>query len=168
MAASPALLSIAAGGSGGSTITTSVSGGFNSPVSLSASGLPPGATASFSPLSIASPGSGSSAMTIAVGASTAAGTYNLQVNGSGGSLARSTPLSLTVTPGGGGGTTTQILANEGFENGSANPSPWVVTAGVIDNNTSQEASHGGSWKAWMNGYGTTHTDTLYQQAIIPS
>src|SRR5207302_3593488 len=93
MAASPALLSIAAGGSGGSTITTSVSGGFNSPVSLSASGLPPGTTASFSPLSIASPGSGSSAMTIAAGASTAAGTYNLQVNGGGGSLARSTPLS---------------------------------------------------------------------------
>src|SRR3712207_1475966 len=61
----------------------------------------------------------------------------------------------------------QLLGNPGFENGSASPAPWVPTAGVIDSTASQPA-HGGVWKAWLNGYGTTHTDTLYQQITIPS
>ncbi|MBV8859547.1 MAG: hypothetical protein JOZ02_21625 [Acidobacteria bacterium] len=62
---------------------------------------------------------------------------------------------------------TQLLGNPGFENGSASPAPWVPTAGVIDSSAS-EPPHGGAWKAWLNGYGTTHTDTLYQQVAIPS
>src|SRR5256714_4262242 len=63
--------------------------------------------------------------------------------------------------------TTQLLGNPGFENGSANPAPWVPTAGVIDSSTG-EAPHSGAWKAWLDGYGTTHTDTLSQQVTIPS
>ncbi|HEX9082000.1 MAG TPA: Ig-like domain-containing protein, partial [Holophagaceae bacterium] len=63
----------------------------------------------------------------------------------------------------GGGTTTQILGNPGFETGTA--SPWVASSGVLDNGTS-EAAHSGSWKAWMDGYGSSHTDTLYQQVAI--
>ena len=43
---SPTSMSLVQGTSGNSTITTSVSGGFNSAISLSASGLPSGATAS--------------------------------------------------------------------------------------------------------------------------
>lgn len=62
---------------------------------------------------------------------------------------------------------TQLLGNPGFENGSASPAPWVTTPGVIDSSAS-EAPHGGSWKAWLNGYGTTHTDTLYQQVAVPA
>ncbi len=38
---------------------------------------------------------------------------------------------------------------------------------MVDNSTG-EAAHAGSWKAWMNGYGTTHTDTLSQSVSIPS
>jgi hypothetical protein len=38
---------------------------------------------------------------------------------------------------------------------------------VIDN-SSYEAAHSGSWKAWLNGWGVVHTDTLYQQVAIPS
>ena len=60
---------------------------------------------------------------------------------------------------------TQLLGNPGFETGTA--SPWVTTAGVIDSTASQPA-HTGAWKAWLNGYGTAHTDTLYQQVTIPS
>ena len=67
---------------------------------------------------------------------------------------------------GGGGTPSQLLGNPGFENG-ANAAPWSVTAGVIDNSTGQPA-HSGSWKAWLDGYGTAHTDTLAQTAAIPS
>src|SRR5436305_8523626 len=63
--------------------------------------------------------------------------------------------------------TTQLLGNPGFENGSANPAPWVPTTGVIDSSTG-EAPHTGAWKAWLDGYGTTHTDTLSQQVSIPS
>src|SRR5437667_7732399 len=47
MAASPASLTLPQGTSGTSTISTTVSGGFNSAIALSASGLPTGATASF-------------------------------------------------------------------------------------------------------------------------
>jgi hypothetical protein len=59
---------------------------------------------------------------------------------------------------------TQLIANGGFESGAAN---WTATAGVITNGTGQ-AARTGTWKAWLNGYGATHTDTLYQQVAIPS
>ena len=50
---------------------------------------------------------------------------------------------------------------------SRTASPWTASAGVIDSSTSQPA-HGGAWKAWLNGYGTTHTDTLSQTVTLPS
>ncbi|HMC71166.1 MAG TPA: S8 family serine peptidase, partial [Mycobacteriales bacterium] len=59
----------------------------------------------------------------------------------------------------------QLLGNPGFETGTA--APWVATAGVIDSSAS-EAAHGGAWKAWLDGYGTTHTDSIYQDVTIPS
>ena len=31
-----------------------------------------------------------------------------------------------------------------------------------------EPAHSGSWKAWLDGYGTTHTDTLTQSVTIPA
>jgi len=58
----------------------------------------------------------------------------------------------------------QLLLNPGFESGAVN---WTQTSGVIDNSTG-EAAHGGSWKAWLDGYGATHTDSLYQDVTIPS
>jgi hypothetical protein len=38
---------------------------------------------------------------------------------------------------------------------------------VVDN-TAGQAAHGGTWKAWLNGYGSTHTDTLSQSVTIPA
>ena len=35
--------------------------------------------------------------------------------------------------------------------------PWTATTGVIDDDA--RAAHTGTWKAWLDGYGTTHTDT---------
>jgi len=64
----------------------------------------------------------------------------------------------TPTPGG-----SQLLLNPGFESGNVN---WVTTAGVISN--SGRTPHSGSWFAWLDGYGTTHTDSCYQQIAIPS
>jgi subtilisin family serine protease len=64
-----------------------------------------------------------------------------------------------------GCTAGQLLGNPGFETGSA--APWSATAGVIDNWAGQPA-HSGSWKAWLDGYGTTHTDTLSQVVTLPT
>jgi subtilisin family serine protease len=59
---------------------------------------------------------------------------------------------------------TELLLNRGFESGNVT---WVATAGVITNSTGQ-TPRTGSWYAWLDGYGTTHTDTLYQQITVPS
>ena len=45
--------------------------------------------------------------------------------------------------------------------------PWSASAGVIDN-TSCQPAHSGTWKAWLDGYGSTHTDTLSQSVAIPA
>jgi hypothetical protein len=42
-----------------------------------------------------------------------------------------------------------------------------LTTGVI-NNSASEPPHSGVWDAWMNGYGTTHTDSSTQTVTIPS
>jgi len=64
------------------------------------------------------------------------------------------------------GATQQLLGNPGFENGSS-AAPWVPSAGVISNDPA-EPSHSGSWDAWLDGYGTSHTDTLSQTVTIPA
>ncbi|WP_314220590.1 M4 family metallopeptidase [Streptomyces zaehneri] len=66
--------------------------------------------------------------------------------------------------GGGSCTATQLLGNAGFESGSTT---WTTTSGVITNSSSQ-AARTGSYKAWLDGYGSTHTDTLSQSVTIPS
>ncbi len=166
LSASPSALTISPGNSGASTITATTSGSFNSSIALSASGLPAGGTASFNPSSIGAPGAGSSSLTISVGALTVAGTYNISIAGAGGGTNHSINIALTVSSS--GGATQQLLGNAGFENGSTNQAPWSVTSGVIDNNSTSEPAHSGSWKAWLDGYGSAHTDTLMQQISIPA
>lgn len=162
----------AGGSTGGNTVTVSNPGSrtttVNTAASLqiqatdsaggqtltySATGLPPG-------LSI------SSSTGLISGTPTSAGTYNVTAtakdttNASG-----STSFTWTVTPVSGGCTPGQLLGNAGFETGSA--SPWTASSGVVDNG-SGEAAHSGSWKAWLNGYGSTHTDSLSQSVTIPA
>jgi PKD repeat protein len=64
----------------------------------------------------------------------------------------------------GGCASEQLLGNPGFETGTA--APWSASSGII-NNSSSEPPHSGSWDAWLDGYGTTHTDTLSQPISIP-
>lgn len=71
----------------------------------------------------------------------------------------------TPPPGGDTGCTGQKIGNPGFETGSA--APWTSSAGVVDASTSQ-AARSGSWKAWLNGYGSARTDTLTQSVTIPA
>jgi Zn-dependent metalloprotease len=66
-----------------------------------------------------------------------------------------------------GGTTpptgTNKIANPGFESGAAS---WTQSTGVITNDPTKV--HGGAWLGWLDGYGTTHTDTLSQAVTIPA
>lgn len=95
LSASPASVSIAPGGNGSSTITSSVGGGFDSSISLSASGGPTGTGFTFNPTSIT--GAGTSSLGITVPSGATPGTYSITVTGTSGSLVETTTVSLTVT-----------------------------------------------------------------------
>jgi kumamolisin len=97
ISASPTSLSVVQGNTGTSTITTGVSGGFNSAIALSATGAPSGVTVGFSPSSIGAPGSGTSTATFTVASNATPGTYSITITGTGGGLTQSTTVSLTVT-----------------------------------------------------------------------
>ncbi len=159
LSASPASLTVKQGTSGTSTITETPSGGFTGSVTLSASGLPSGVTASFG----ANPTTSTSVVTFTASSTATVGTSTVTITGTSGSLTHTTTISLTISS----AAATQLLGNPGFENGSANTAPWTLTAGVI-NNSSQEPPHSGAWDAWLDGFGTTHTDTATQTVTIPS
>lgn len=59
----------------------------------------------------------------------------------------------------------QKLGNPGFETGAA--TPWTSTPGVIENASGGESAHTGTFVAWLDGYATTHTDTLSQPVAVP-
>jgi subtilase family serine protease len=84
------------GQSGYAVVTTTVSGGFDSAITFSASGQPSGVTVSYSPASIAAPGSGSTDMDITVSRSAARGTYPITITATGGGVTQTTTLDLQV------------------------------------------------------------------------
>ncbi|MBV6696115.1 M4 family metallopeptidase [Kitasatospora aureofaciens] len=127
--------------------------GGTAPLSYAATGLPTG-------LSI------NSSTGVISGTASAAGSYNVTVTVTDAAGKTATAgFSWSVSGGGGGCTPAQLLGNPGFETGSA--APWTASSGVIDNSASQ-AAHSGSWKAWLDGYGSAHTDTLSQTVTIPA
>jgi hypothetical protein len=93
LAAIPATLSVAQGGSGTASITLTPAGGFGGSVTYAASGVPDGVTATFSPVA----GSGPATLTLAVGASAAIGTSVMTVTGTSGALNATTTVALSVT-----------------------------------------------------------------------
>jgi len=96
ISASPSSLSVARGSSGHSTITTTISGGFNSAVGLSASGQGSRVTVNFNPSSIATPGSGTSTLTVTVSRRATPGTRTITITGTGGGLTYTTKVTLTI------------------------------------------------------------------------
>lgn len=104
------------------TATVGALNGFTDTVNLSMSGLPAGATASFSPASISA--SGNSMLTVSTASTTPAGTYTLTITGTASTLTRTAKVMLVVS------------GPPDFST-SASPSSQTVTQG---NSTSYTAS----------------------------
>jgi hypothetical protein len=122
-------------------------------LTYAASGLPTGLSISSSTGAI-------------TGTPTTAGTYSTTVTVTDSASATGT-ASFTWTVNAAGSSTctsAQLLVNPGFESGATT---WTATSGVITTSSSQ-AARTGSYKAWLDGYGSTHTDTLSQSVTIPS
>jgi subtilisin family serine protease len=123
------------------------------PYTWTATGLPPGLSVN---------GSG-----LISGTPTTAGSYSVTAtakdaaNSSG-----SASFTWTVNPAGGCTGAGQKILNPGFESGTAS---WTSSTGVIGQNGGQgEPPRSGTWNAWLDGYGGTHTDTLSQSVAIPA
>jgi Domain of unknown function (DUF1929)/Glyoxal oxidase N-terminus len=94
LAATPSSQSVPPGKSASYSVSVTASGGFTGNVTFSVTGLPTGATASFSPSSVT--GSGSSTLSISTSASTPGGTYPLTITATSGSLSHSVQVTLAV------------------------------------------------------------------------
>src|SRR5208282_1020292 len=157
LAASPSSVTIAKGGaSGQSTITITGVNGFNSNVTLSASGVPAGVTAVFNP----NPAFPTSTLTLTAAKTAKAGTYTITIKGVSGSLNASTtltltvealgsftltasPSSLTVAQGGSGTSTITVHPTGGFDqavNLTAVGVPSGVTASFSPNPTTSTST----------------------------
>ena len=92
--ASSPTLSVVAGSNNSVTLTVAVSGGFNSPVGFSVTGLPSGVSATFTPITLSSPGSGSSVLKLTVTTAAKIGTYSVTVSATSGSTSQKIPVSV--------------------------------------------------------------------------
>ncbi|MDX3456670.1 putative Ig domain-containing protein [Streptomyces sp. ME02-8801-2C] len=120
-------------------------------LTYTATGLPTG-------LSISSTG-------LISGTASTAGTYQVTVTAKDSTGASgSASFSWTVGSSSSTCTSSQLLGNPGFESGNTT---WTASTSVIGNSTS-EAAHAGSYYAWLDGYGSAHTDTLSQSVTVPS
>jgi hypothetical protein len=131
ISASPASQTVTQGGSTSYTATVMPSRGFTGSVTLSASGLPSGASATFSTNPIPG-GSGTSTMNVSTISSTTTGTFTLTIIGTSGSLTHSTNVTLVVNP----------AATPNFSI-SASPASRTVTQGGSTSYTATAAPSGG-------------------------
>jgi hypothetical protein len=102
------------------------------------------------------------------GTPSAAGTFTSTVTAKDSTNASGTAtFTWTIsTSGGGCASPGQKLGNPGFESGNT---VWSASSGVIGQwGGSGEPTHSGTWDAWMDGYGSSHTDTVTQSVTIPS
>ncbi|MEU8513850.1 Ig domain-containing protein [Kitasatospora sp. NPDC048722] len=106
------------------------------------------------------------------GTPTTAGTYSVTATATDSTgPSSSVTFTWTVQPAGGGSgcTAAQLLANPGFEAGSTAGWTETNTSGTSSiNSSSSEPPHSGTYDAWLDGYGSTNTDTLAQTVTLPA
>lgn len=98
ISATPASETVSPGNSTNYTVSLGNINAFTGTVSLTAAGLPSGATANFNPSSTTAPGS--STMTVTTSSSTPTGSSTLTITGTSGNLSHSTPVTLVVSSAG--------------------------------------------------------------------
>ena len=94
LSASPGTLAVLQGMSGTFSLSSSATGGFAAPITLTASGQPGGVAVSFSPASIS--GAGSTTVKVSAAAGTAAGSYPIVLAGTSGAIKHSVTMTLSV------------------------------------------------------------------------
>src|SRR6267378_742288 len=180
LSATPASQTVVQGNSTTYTATVSAVNGFTETVTFSASGLPAGANASFSPPSV-SGGSGSSTMTVSTLSTTPTGSYTVTITGTSSTTSTSrnamvtlilnaaptpnfslsaSPNNLTITQGSNGTSTITITRSNGFNSGvnlSASGLPSGVTAVF---NPSQAVSTSSTLTLTASSTATTGTTTF--------
>jgi hypothetical protein len=87
---------VARGATGKTQVLTQVNGGFNSAISLTASGQGSGVQVALNPATIAAPGSGHAVMQIRVSSSATTGTRTITVTATGGGITKTTTVTLTI------------------------------------------------------------------------
>jgi len=147
---SASTVSVTQGASGTDTITVADTGGFTGSVAFTASGLPSGVTASFSPASSTS----SSLLTLTASSTATTGAFTVTVTGTSGSTTASTTFTLSVGPSGGGSACTvdytispQNSSNFGanitiVNGGSTTLSNWVLTWSFANGQTISSSWNG--------------------------
>jgi hypothetical protein len=126
ISATPSSRTVTAGTGTSYAATVTPSGGFTGSVSFSVSGLPSGATGTFSPTSVA--GSGSSTLSVTTSSTTPAGSYPLTMTGTSGSLVHSATGTLVVNPVGGAAAIFSISALPSSQTISqGNSASFIVT-----------------------------------------
>jgi hypothetical protein len=128
--ASPASQTVTAGAGTSYTATVAASGGFTGTVAFSVSGLPTGASASFSPTSVTT--SGSSTLSVSTSTTTPAGTYTLTITGTSGTLVHSTTVKLVVNPVGGTPDFTISVSPASLNVTRGNTGNYTVTIGAVN------------------------------------
>jgi hypothetical protein len=162
------------GGGGGANMVTVTSPGSQSGTVGTAVSLPVRATDSAAGQTLAYTAAGlpaglsiSAATGVISGTPTAAVSSSVRVTATDTTGASgSATFSWTIAAASGGCAPAQLLGNPGFESGSI--SPWTASAGVLASTGSGAPAHSGSWLAWLDGYGSRHTDTLAQTVTIPA
>jgi hypothetical protein len=129
ISATPTSRSVVQGSGTNYTVTITPTNGFSSTVSFSVSGLPSGASASFTPSTIS--GQGTTTLNVATALSTPVGSYTLTITGSTGALSHNamvtlmvnsagdfsisaSPATLSIASGHSGNYTVSIAAPQGF------------------------------------------------------
>jgi O-glycosyl hydrolase len=146
---SAATLSVTQGGSATDTVTVTDVNGFAGSVTLAATGLPSGVTATFA----ANPTNGSSAVTFTAGSAAAAGTYAVTIAGTSGALTETAAIALTVAGRAAPTPITPYLQVNGGTWQASNAAS--VTLGAVVNLGPQPAG-GGTW-SWTGPNGFTAT-----------